>query len=301
MSAYTFEKNKPEVRQQIAKHSDEVRKFVKERSRWESKDQGQRPGGPVVKHVPPGEAKEKTKQVKRQKAPTKQEERMKSAPARRTGGGAEPGSGRKNLTTPPQQQRPSKVSPGETKQKREDKVKVRTPPVVDKQRGASRRKEMPSRPAQEMPQPVKAKGSETKPSKQKKSAPAARTNGGAESGSGRKNLTTPPQQPGQPKVSPAETKQRREDKVKVRTQPVKGKGSEPKPAKQKKSPPAETTGGGAGQGKERRDSAASPQHQKSKKVDPDEIEEDQLEMMEDQDSPMDNRKGKSGGKGGGKR
>ena len=142
----------------------------------------------------------------------KQADRVKSAPAEHKGSVEAPSGGRKSTEASPQQQQPKKDSPREIEQKQADRVKVRTPPVVDRQSGDSRRKGLPSRPAEEMNAPVKGKGAEMKPSEEMKSAPAERKGQGAAPGKGGKDSTTSPKQQKSKNVSPDETEQDQADK-----------------------------------------------------------------------------------------
>ena len=147
-STFKFEKVKPEARQQISRHSNDVHKFSEERGRWESQGAGRKAGQPVMERVP---------SAKRKGPEMKPPERMESAPAERAGHGETLGRGREGSATSPDQQRPTKVSTREAEQNQSDKVKVRTSPVVGKQGGGSFRKGPPSRPAEEQKAEVKEK------------------------------------------------------------------------------------------------------------------------------------------------
>jgi hypothetical protein len=146
---FKFEKTKPEARQQISRHSDDVHKFVGERSRWESQGAGHKADRPAMERVPSAKSKEMAPPVKRKEPEMRPSEPMKSAPTERAGHGEVTGSGREGSRTSPEQQRPTKVLPRKVEPNQSDKVKVRTPPVVGKQGGGLSRKGPPSRPAEE--------------------------------------------------------------------------------------------------------------------------------------------------------
>ena len=148
-TTFKFEQTKPEVRQQISRHADDVHKFVAERSHWESQRAGHNAAQPAIEHAPSAAPKEMAPPVKRKGPEMKPSERVGPAPAERVGRAVAPGSSREGSTTSPEQQRPTKVSTREAEQNQSDKVKVRTPPVVGKQGGGSFRKGPPNRPAEE--------------------------------------------------------------------------------------------------------------------------------------------------------
>jgi hypothetical protein len=149
MTTFKFEKIKPEARQQLSRHSNDVHKFVEERSHWESQGAGRKAGQTGMERVPSAERKEMAPPVERKGPDKKPSERMESVPAERARRGEAPGRGREGSTTSPDQQRPTKVFPREAEQNQSDKVKVRTPPVVGKQGGGSFWKGPPSRPSEE--------------------------------------------------------------------------------------------------------------------------------------------------------
>jgi hypothetical protein len=148
-SSFKFEQTKPEARQQISRHAEDVHKFGEERSHWESQGAGRKAGQPAMGRGPSVESKEMAPPVKRKGPEMGPSEPKESAPAVRARGGEAPGSGREGSTTSPEQQRAAKVSPREAEQNQPDKVKVRTPPVGGKQGGGASRKGPPSRPAEE--------------------------------------------------------------------------------------------------------------------------------------------------------
>jgi hypothetical protein len=148
-TTFKFEQIKPDARQQLARHSNDVHQFVQERSHWESQGTGRVAGRPVMEHVSSTERKEMTSPAKRKGPQMGPSERTESAPAERAHRDEAPGSGRKGSTPSPQQPRPTKVSPGQTAQNQSDRVKIRTSPVVGKQGGGISRKGPPSRPAEE--------------------------------------------------------------------------------------------------------------------------------------------------------
>jgi len=169
----------------------------------------------------------------------------------------------------------------------------------------------------EMTSPEKGKGSEMRPAEGKKSAPGEPKGRVVEPGSDRKGSAPPPQQQKPQKESPREIEQPKTDRVKVQAPPVvdkqsgasrqkgpsrpaeemntpeKGKGPEQKPVEQKQSAPAGTKDQGSAPGKGGKDSTASPKQQQSKKVLPEEIEQDRADKEKE--------KGKEKGKGGGSR
>lgn len=128
-----FERSKPEARKQLPKHTDEVRKFGRERSRWEA--QG----------------------VARQTSPLKRGERgvlgktqEQAIPA---AGHIEHGekrdSGWQGPTPSPRQQQPKAVTPRESGQRPLDRVRVQISPVAGKKGGAGYLGKSPTRPEQE--------------------------------------------------------------------------------------------------------------------------------------------------------
>jgi len=148
-TTFKFEQTKPEARPQISRHADDVHKFVKERSQWESQGAGRKAGQPAMARVPSAGSKEMAPPVKRKGPEMRPSEPKESAPAQRAGRGEAPGRGREGSTTSPEQQRSAKVSAHEAEQNQPDKVKVRTPPVGGTQRGGFSRQGLPSRPAEE--------------------------------------------------------------------------------------------------------------------------------------------------------
>jgi hypothetical protein len=147
-SAFKFERTKPQARQQISRHADDVHKFAVERSHWESQG-SPKTGRPGIERVPSTAPKEMAPPVKRNGPEVRPSEPKESAPEERAGRGESPGHGREGSAASPEQQRPAKVSSRKGEQHQSDKVKVRTPPVVGKQGGGSSRKGPPSRPAEE--------------------------------------------------------------------------------------------------------------------------------------------------------
>ena len=148
-TTFKFEQTKPEARQQLSRHSNDVRKYAEERSRWESQGTGRGAGRPAMERAPSAGPKESASAVKRKGPEMGPSERVQSAPAEGARRGEAPGSGRQGSTTSPQQQRPTKVSPRDAEQNRADRVKIRTSPVVGKQGGSRSRKGPPTRPAEE--------------------------------------------------------------------------------------------------------------------------------------------------------
>ena len=148
-TTFKFEQINPDARQQLSRHSNDVHKFVEERSHWESQGSVRKVGRPAMERVPSAESKEMAPPVKRKGPEMRPSERMESSPAERARRGEAPGRCREGSTTSPEQQRPTKVSTREAEQNQSDKVKVRTPPVVGKQGGGSFRKGPPSRPSEE--------------------------------------------------------------------------------------------------------------------------------------------------------
>ena len=76
-------------------------------------------------------------------------ERLESAPAGRNRRDEAPNRGREVSTTSPDQKKAPKDPMRKGEQNQPNKVKVRTPPVADKQGSTSSRKGPPSRPAEE--------------------------------------------------------------------------------------------------------------------------------------------------------
>jgi hypothetical protein len=325
-STFKIEQSSPKGRAQIAEDSGKVQKFIKERRNWEAQGPDRKgsqpallergegpemrpaegkksgPGEPKGRVVEPSSGRKVSPPSPQQQKPQKDspremnkertspergrgpemrpEESRKSSPGEPRGRVEEPSSGQKVSPPPPQQQRPRKDSPREMKKERTS--------------------------------PEKGKGPEMRPAEGKKSAPGEPRGRVVEPSGGPKVSAPPPQQQKQQKVSPRQTEQRKADRVKVQAPPVvdrqrgasrqkglpsrpaeemntpeKGKGSERKPAKQTQSAPAGPKGQGSPPGKGGKDSTPSPKQQKSKKLTPEEAEQELLE------------KGK--GKGGGPR
>jgi hypothetical protein len=148
-TTFKFEQTKPEARQQISRHADDVHKFVDERRHWESQGAARMAGRPTTERVPAVESKEMAPPVKHKSPYMRPSEPVGSSPAERAHRGEAPGSGREGATTTLQQQRPTTVSQPKNEQYQSDRVKVRTPPVVGKQGSGTSRKRPPSRPAEE--------------------------------------------------------------------------------------------------------------------------------------------------------
>jgi hypothetical protein len=147
-TTFKFEKAKPAARQQILRHADDVHKFVKERSHWES--QGTvRKAGPAMERVPSAASKETAATVKRKGPKMRPSEPMGSAPAERARGGEAPGSDRESSRTSYGKQMPTKISSRKGGPNQPDKVKVRTSPVGGKEGKGAFRKKPPSQPAEE--------------------------------------------------------------------------------------------------------------------------------------------------------
>jgi hypothetical protein len=209
-STFKIEQSRPKGRAQILEDSGKVQKYIKERRNWEAQEPGRMDNQSALEHVSPVPTKkEMTSPEKGKGSEMRPSEGKKSAPIEPQGRVAEPSSGEKDSPPPPQQQKPKKVSPREIEQTKMDRVKVQASPVVDRQSGASRRKGLPSRPAEEMNVPVTHKGTEIKPSKQKQSAPAER-----KPGKDGKDSTTSSKQQKSKNVSPDETEQDKADKDK---------------------------------------------------------------------------------------
>ena len=152
-TTFKFEQIKPKNRQQISRHSDDVRKFVEERSQWEKQGAGRNAGSPGMDRAPSAGRRETAPPAERKGPEMRTSERMESAPGERARRGEAPSRGREDATTSPDQQRSTRVSPRETEQNQSEKVKIRTPPVTGKQRGGFSRKGPPSRPSEEQNDP----------------------------------------------------------------------------------------------------------------------------------------------------
>ncbi|MGA1863910.1 MAG: hypothetical protein ACMUHX_02485 [bacterium] len=157
-TTFKFEQIKPEARQQISRHSNDVHRFAEERSRWEAQGAGRKAGHPDIERVPSAERKERTLPGEDRRGPEmKPSKRMESEPEGRVRHGEAPGRGQGRATTSPERQRPTKISPFETEQYQSDRVKVPTPPVAGKKQGRFFRKGPPSRPAEEQKTEIKEK------------------------------------------------------------------------------------------------------------------------------------------------
>jgi hypothetical protein len=165
---FKFQQIKPEARKQIAKHSNDVHKFVQERSQWESKGPGHQDRNVVMEKTPVTERKDrqpvehKPDQLVIQKPPAverkvmpsvehkKQEmkspEHMEQVPAQDSRRGQTPARGREEAATSSQRQ---KSSVSETGRNQPDKVKIRTSPVAEKKGRGSSKKKPPTQPTEE--------------------------------------------------------------------------------------------------------------------------------------------------------
>jgi hypothetical protein len=148
-TTFKFEQTKPEARQQLSRHADDVHKFVEERSHWESQGAGRQAGQPAMARVPSAGFKEPAPPVKGKGPEMRPSESKQTAPAERPGRGEAPGRSRESSMASAGQQRQTKVSERETEQYQPDKVKVRTLPVGGRQAGGFSREGPPSRPAEE--------------------------------------------------------------------------------------------------------------------------------------------------------
>jgi hypothetical protein len=147
---FKFQRAKPEARQQVSRQAEDVRKYVKERSRWESRGTGRMAGRPAMQRAPAADSNQIAPPVTRKGPEMRPSEPMGPASAERVQRVEAPGRGRQDSRTSPGQQGSMKVMPREDKQNQPDKVKVRTPPVAGRQvDGRSSRKGPPSRPAEE--------------------------------------------------------------------------------------------------------------------------------------------------------
>jgi hypothetical protein len=152
-AAFKFEQTKPQARQQVSRHAQDVHKFVKERSRWESRGSGRMPGRPAGDRVPSADSNRMAPPVKGKRPEMRPSVPMASAPPERQRQGEARGLDREDSKTSPGQQRPMKVMPREGDRNQSDRVMVRTPPVAGQKSGGFSRKGPPSRPAEEQNDP----------------------------------------------------------------------------------------------------------------------------------------------------
>jgi hypothetical protein len=202
-----FERSKPEARQQIPKHSREVRKFVEERSQREVRGVDPRAGRPAQEERGPAvRTQETATPAKRIDPAVRSPERIDTAPAERMDRGEQQGRGRQEPRTAPEQQRPRTVAPRETEKPQADQA----------DRGRSGKSQEPAVPGE-------GKRPEMRPPERMEAPPAARTERGEKPGRDREELRTAPEQQRRTTVTPRETESRQVDKVEVQTSPVAAK------------------------------------------------------------------------------
>ncbi len=148
-TTFKFRQNKPEDRRQLSRHADEVHKYARERSQWESPVTVRKTDQPVMESIPSSERRERQAPTERKRPDMKGPERGESSHPERVRSGEAPDRGRESTMTSRSQVKPSNALRREEEQDKSDNVKVRTSPVVDKQKGGFFRKRPPSQPAEE--------------------------------------------------------------------------------------------------------------------------------------------------------
>jgi len=148
-TTFKFRKIKPEDRKKISGQTGDLHKYVRERRQWESPVTVRKTDRPVRERAPSSERREMQVPMKRKGSEMKPSERMESSRPERVCSGEAPARGRESSTTSPGQKESSKASQPEVEQGKSDNVKVRTSPVIDKQKGKFFRKKQPAQPDEE--------------------------------------------------------------------------------------------------------------------------------------------------------
>jgi hypothetical protein len=147
-TAFKFEQTKPNARQQILQHTADVHNFVRERSHWES--QGTHNAArPMMERPPAHVPQPMAPPVKRKEQEEKPSHPLQPAPAEREQSNHMQGRPPEGPTASPAQQRPGTAWSRQAEQQQSDRVKVRTPPVVEQQDHSPFWKKPPSRPKEE--------------------------------------------------------------------------------------------------------------------------------------------------------
>lgn len=149
ITTFKFEHAEPKARRQTTRHADEVHEFGKQRSNWESRDEGRGTGRTVIKRVPVPKVKKTTESVQPKRSTRKPAEPRQAVPAERADRVKGSGEVWKGATSSPGRQGKTIFSRRETKKNQTDRVKVRVSPVVGKQTGKSKRGKPPSQPDEE--------------------------------------------------------------------------------------------------------------------------------------------------------
>jgi len=263
----TYERSKPEIHKQLPKHAEEVRRFGRERSRWEAQGAARQTGQPdSEKRGSSGKTPEKT------------------VPAVRTERGEKPDSGRKGAKASPEQQRPTAVAPRET----------RPGQPADEEHESSDSKQEST--ASEKPRT----GTEMQPSPRQKPAPAVRTERDEKPDSDRKGAKTSPKQqqptavapretgPGQPAVEGHEASDRKQ----ATTAPEKSRtGTEMQPSPRQKPAPAVRTERGEKPDSDQKGLKTSPEQQRPTAVTPRKSGQSHPDRVKVQTSPVADKKG----------
>ena len=149
-TSFKFREARPEIRKQTLKNTDEMRKYSRDRSQWESPANNKsNTNQKAVNKLPAADYRDKHKTADRQKIdikktgnkdiPNKEYKRVdkKSEKSKNT------------IIKAFRKKESSNVSQGEEKEQKSDNVKVKTSPVVDKRKGSFFRKKAPSQPDEE--------------------------------------------------------------------------------------------------------------------------------------------------------
>ncbi len=148
MTTLKFRKDKPEIRQQISRHAEDVHKYVKERSEWESRDNVRNTNKAVKRSSPSTGTRETKTPYKRPEIKT-QEQRRASQPDRVNSSRPQAVSRESSSIRTNHMAKPSNVPQREVISEKSDNVKVKASPVADKKRRGIFQKKAPSKPDEE--------------------------------------------------------------------------------------------------------------------------------------------------------
>ena len=162
-----FEPMKRSMRDQLMRHSTEVRTFRENRSKWESRRPGAGKGRPTVERVPSTERR-------RTSAPTMERKRQKTEPSRRE----------KVTRTPIEQKRP-KAAPTEGRKRQVQPLERRQGAPAERKRPEMRVQERQKRPSAE-------KGSPAATMRRQKESPSVLRSEGTQKNSERVKVRRPP-------------------------------------------------------------------------------------------------------------
>ena len=148
-TGFTFEKTRPDARPQMSRHNGEVRKFVQERKRWESRGPAPEAARPTMERRPPTGPEAAAPATKDRKWETRPSDSTADTPAERPPRSQPPGSGWKGSSAWPSNQGQANNWPRQDEHYQSDRVNIRTGPVAGRPGRNASRKGLPSLPAEE--------------------------------------------------------------------------------------------------------------------------------------------------------